>query len=131
MMNLATSTGYGPYLVFWILPFLIVAAVGLLSLFEHHRSGERTDLIWKWQRWSLIMAAVFGILVHCSGLIQIRSTPEDVAVSNPKWREDGEEVIRLMDSGFFVIIGFGVILLLITLKFRTLKKNRGFSHKAE
>ncbi len=121
-MHLATSTGYGPYLLFWVPPLLIVACVGLFSATKQKRPGRQADTLWKWQRWTLIFTAVLGIAIHCAGLIQLRSVPEAARAIDPRWREDGLEVIAFVDYGFLVILGFAIILWFIAYIARTTAK---------
>ncbi len=124
VMHLATSTGYGTYLLFWVPPLLIVACVGLSSAIKQMRPGRQADRLWKWQQWTLIFTAVVGISVHFGGLIQLRSVSEDARAIDPSWREDGFGLILFADYGFLAILGFAILLWFVAYIVRTAAKNQ-------
>lgn len=114
-MHLATSTGYGIYLIMWLPCLFLVAGIGFLSLIYQIRSGKRAEALWKWQPWTLVLTAGIAIMLHCVGYNHLADYSEATNLSS--W-EDGMKVIRFVDIGYGIILGLGVLLLAATVVIR-------------
>ncbi len=126
-MHLATSTGYGIYLIMWLPCLFLVAGVGLLSLYRQIRSGRGAQTIWKWQLWTLVVTAGIAITIHYVGYTQLTHAPES---TNSRSLEEGMKIIRFVDIGYYVILGSGLLLLVATAAVRTFNSNNQEAQQA-
>ena len=67
--------------------------------------------MWKWQPWTLIVAAGVAITIHCVGYTQLSAAY--LTTNSSSW-EDGMKIIRFVDAGYYVIFGIGFLLLTAT-----------------
>lgn len=72
--------------------------------------------MWKWQPWTLVVTAGIAITIHCVGYTQLSDASD---VTNSSSWEDGMKIIRFVDIGYYVIFGFGVLLLVATAAVRS------------
>jgi len=127
-MHLATSTGYGIYLIMW-LPFLfLVAGVGFQSLHLQIRSGRWAETMWKLQPWTLVATAGVAISIHYLGLTQLLAAYD---ATDPNSWLDGMKIIRFVDIGYYVILGIGIFLLVFSAVARRSNQRNQKPNKAE